>query len=530
MMKWKKVISLGTAICITGATLLTGCTSSGGGDNVAVESVEFPLKESVTLTYWMPLNASVSKNHSNMNDTKLYQEMEKRTGVKLAFQHPPLGQEQEQFNLMVASNELPDIYEYDMLLYQGGAQKALDDEIVIPLNDLMAKYAPNLTAVLQQNPEWDKNVKTDDGTYFTFPFIRGDDRLRVYAGAMLRQDWLDELGLSVPETVSEWETVLTAFKEQKGATNPLSFELKKFKSYNMIAGAYGVANDMFLDDSGTVQFGPMMPAYKEYLTTVKRWYDKGLLDRDFATSDGAAVTSKMTTGKAGATVGTSGGNLGNYMNLMKNQDAKFNIMPAPYPTLNKGERPQFGQIDPSSGHNAFISPMCKHPEIAVKYLDYGYGEEGHMLFNFGIEGVSYTMQDGKPVYTEEISNHPAGWGFAESLTQYARASSNGAFVQDYDYIEQYCSLPQQQAAINIWSDTDAKKHVMPPATPTTEESQRYAQLMADIDTYCEEMYLKFILGSESLDKFDAYVQHIKEMGIDEAIKIQQDAVGRYNQR
>lgn len=529
-MNWKQWAAVGTAVCMSSAALLTGCTSSKDGGEAAVGDITFPLKETVTLTYWMPLDPTVSKNHSTMNDTELYKELEKRTGVKLEFQHPPLGQEQEQFNLMVASNELTDIFEYDMSLYQGGAQKALTDEIISPLNDRMEQYAPNLTAVLKQNPEWDKSVKTDDGTYYTFPFIRGDDRLRVYGGAMMRQDWLEELGLSMPETVEEWETVLTAFKEQKGATNPLSIELKKFKLYNIIAGAYGVANDMFLDDNGIVQFGPMMPTYKEYLATVKRWYDRGLLDRDFATNDGAAVTSKITTGKAGATVGTTGGNLGNYMNIMKSQDTQFNLMPAPYPTLNKGERPQFGQVDPSAGQNAFISPMCKQPEIAMKLLDYGYSEDGHMLFNFGVEGVSYNMQEGKPVYTEEITNHPQGWSFAESLTQYARSSNNGPFVQDYDYIEQYCSLPQQQAAISMWSDTDAKKHVMPSATPTVEESQRYAQIMADIDTYCEEMYLKFILGSESLDNFDTYVQHIKDMGIEEAVQIQRDAVERYNNR
>ncbi len=529
-MKWKQWAAAGAAVCMSSVMLLTGCTTSKDGDNAAVGNIEFPLEDPVTLTYWMPLNASVSKYHSSMNDTELYKELEKRTGVHLEFQHPPLGQEQEQFNLMVASNELPDIYEYDMSLYQGGAQKALTDEIIIPLNDLMAQYAPNLTAVLQQNPEWDKNVKTDDGTYYTFPFIRGDDRLRVYAGPMVRQDWLDELGLPVPETIADWETMLTAFKEQKGATNPFSFELKKLKLYNMIAGAYGVSNDMFLDDSGTVQFGPMMPAYKEYLTTLKRWYDTGLLDRDFATSDGTTVTNKITTSKAGATVGGAGGNLGNYMNLMKSQDPNFNMMPVPYPTLNKGETPMFGQLDPSSGNNAFISPMCKQPEIAAKFLDYGYSEEGHMLFNFGIENVSYTMQDGNPIYTEEIMNHPEGWSFSESLCQYARSSNNGPFVQDFAYLEQYYSLPQQQASVEAWSNTEAKKHAMPAVTPTVEEAQRYAQIMADVDTYCEEMYLKFILGSESLDNFDAYVQHIKDMGIEEALKIQQDAVARYNNR
>ena len=41
-------------------------------------------------------------------------------------------------------------------------------------------------------------VKTDDGRYFGFPFIRGDVYLQTYIGPIVRQDWLDELGLEAP--------------------------------------------------------------------------------------------------------------------------------------------------------------------------------------------------------------------------------------------------------------------------------------------------------------------------------------------
>lgn len=54
--------------------------------------------------------------------------------------------------------------------------------------------------------------------------------------------------------------------------------------------------------------------------------------------------------------------------------------------------------------------------------------------------------------------------------------------------------------------------------------------MNDIDTYKNEMIVKFIMGAESLDKFDEYVATLKSMGIDEAIQMQQSGLERYNDR
>ncbi|MNI78179.1 hypothetical protein D3C73_1345300 [compost metagenome] len=71
---------------------------------------------------------------------------------------------------------------------------------------------------------------------------------------------------------------------------------------------------------------------------------------------------------------------------------------------------------------------------------------------------------------------------------------------------------------------------MPFVTPTKEESSKFASIMTDINTYRDEMFLKFIMGVEPIDNFDKYVKKIQSMGIEEALVIQQAALDRYNKR
>ena len=113
--------------------------------------------------------------------------------------------------------------EYNFLSdFPGGPEKAIGDGYILKLNDLIDQHAPNLKKFLQENPDIDKMVKTDNGSYYAFPFIRGDEYLRVFQGPIIRKDWLDELGLPVPETIDDWTAMLRAFKEKKGAAAPFS--------------------------------------------------------------------------------------------------------------------------------------------------------------------------------------------------------------------------------------------------------------------------------------------------------------------
>lgn len=515
-------------------TSKSSTVSQKDNDNVD-HSKEFayPIEGNKTLTYWVPLNGNVSQKTANLAEAPLGKAIEEKTGVKIEYLHPATGQEKEQFNLLVASGDYPDIVEYDILKeYTGGPEKAILDGFIIDLTEYMPEYAPNLMKYYSENPLAEKMAKTDTGKYYSFPFVRGDDSLMVYFGPIIRKDWLDDLGIDLPETMDDWYNMLKAFKEEKNAAAPLTYQNWMLGSGNgsPFIGAYGIAKDFYLDGSGNVQFGSIQPEYKEFLTEFSKWYAEGLIDPDIETVDSKQVAAKITGGDTGASIGYQASRLGSWLKA-KQDDPQFDLIGAKFPVKNKGEKPRFAQKDfPLPGIAAYITTACEDIEAAMRVLDYNYSKEGHMLVNFGIEGESYEMVDGYPKYTDDVLNNPE-IPAPTALGQYTRACYNGPMIQDKRYMEQYgYTFEQQKLANQNWQYSDVEKYRMPKVTPTPEESQELATIMNEINTYRDEMYVKFLFGQESLDNFDDYVNNIKNMGIDRAIEIYTSSLERYNNR
>jgi putative aldouronate transport system substrate-binding protein len=197
--------------------------------------------------------------------------------------------------------------------------------------------------------------------------------------------------------------------------------------------------------------------------------------------------------------------------------------------LKAGDRPALGQRDNTfPGVGASISSQCKNVEAAIKMLDYAYSDEGHMLFNFGVEGITYTLENGYPKYTELVTKDPK-LPLANSMARYFRSVFNGPFVQDKRYIEQYAALPEQQEAIKIWREPSNEKQ-MPPVTQTQDESKRFASIMNDVVTLRDEAIIKIIVGQMAVSDWDNVVSQMKQIGIDEAIQLRQAALERFNKR
>ncbi|UOK66201.1 extracellular solute-binding protein [Paenibacillus sp. OVF10] len=136
---------------------------------------------------------------------------------------PPANQAKEAINVLLTSGELPDMIEYEWSNYPGGPEKAIKDGYILRLNDVIDQYTPHLKQYLNEHPDIDMQIRTASGSYYAFPFIQGDDKLRTYQGPIIRKDWLDELGLDVPTTIDEWHTMLQAFKDKRELTPRLLF-------------------------------------------------------------------------------------------------------------------------------------------------------------------------------------------------------------------------------------------------------------------------------------------------------------------
>jgi putative aldouronate transport system substrate-binding protein len=477
----------------------------------------------------MGLQGSITSHYSNLGDTPFGKGSEERTGVKVTYLHPPVGGGSEQFNLIVASGDFPDIFNANWMNYPGGPEKAIADGVIVKLNDVLDKYAPNLKNVYKNNPDWEKQTKTDTGTFFCFPMIRGDERLSAFRGLMLRKDWLDELGLKIPETFDDWRTVLRAFKEIKNSTVPFTALISDLGFY----WGFGIDQDFYVGDDGKIHYGYIESGYREYLALMNQWMREGLLDPDSATLTSQQINAKMTSGASGASYGNLGGAMGTWTNAARSKDPKYLLTAAPIPVKNRGEKPGIKPISSAfvfNGGNTAISGSCKNLEIAVRYFDWGYSEEGSNYYNYGTPGVSYNMINGYPTYTDLIMKNPQGWSIGDAISAYAMSSYGGPFVQAWPYYEQYMTMPEQKEAFKIWEIADPFKHVLPPLSPTPEESREYAQIMSECLTYIREMRVKFIMGTESLSNWDSYITQLKKMNIDRAVELQSVAYNRYKTR
>ncbi|TBL78535.1 extracellular solute-binding protein [Paenibacillus thalictri] len=529
-----------TSVATMSALLAVAAAGCGGDRNVkdagaasaASDGNPYP-KE---ISYWVPMNGNASPVMKSYSEMKSFQALEKKTGTKVNFQHPPAAQAADQFNLVLASGALPDVIEYNWSTVARSPDSLIKDKQILNLTQLIKEHAPNLNKVLESNPEFRKLVTTDEGNIYTFPFLLGDPALGTTSGPIMRKDWLDKLNLKAPTTIDEWETVLTAFRDRDPNGNgkkdeiPLSFAgMSELEAYNIFIGAWGITPG-FYQNEGKVRYGSVQPEYKQFLTLMAKWYKEGLLDKDFASgTDSKVKDAKVTGDQLGAFVGFAGSGLGRYLTLMQEKNPQFALVGVKYPSLQKDGNSLGQYVYPFRGLGASISAKAKEPEKIAKWLDYKYGEEGHLLFSFGIEGESYTMVNNAPKFTDLIMKNPDKLPVGQAMAKYLLAMGDGPFVQDIRWLEQYYELPAQREAHSEWKKSDHSK-ILPPISLTSEESSKVASIMNDVKTYRDEMFNKFIMGVEPLDNFDKYVQTINKMGLDKAIESQQAALDRYNKR
>lgn len=509
--------------------LITGCGNTNSSNKETKESVE----QATELTLYKKLHTNLQQYVAGNEELPMFEELEKRTNTKLSFMTPPVGQEKEQFNLIVASGEYPDIFIDMWTDYTGGGAKALADQVIISLNDLIDQHAPNIKKAMEEYPSAFKYVTNNQGEIYGIPMIYTDKMQQITWGPQLRKDWLDDLGLSVPETVDEYYQVLKAFRDEKGATAPFTITFKHLKDGKFLAGAYGVSTDFYQEDD-VIKYGPIQPGYKDYLKTLNQWYEEGLLDPDFMTIDDATRSAKILNEQAGMSWAPSKGGLAAWNQSLQEKNSEATIIGVPYASLNKGEIVNIGKINPDGNMSAAISSTCKDPEEAIKFLDYMFSDEGRLLMNFGIEGESYNIVDGEPVISDLILKSE-DMSVLSKMNLYATSAEGNAGIAtivDQRYLEQINAVtPHVTEALETWANSNTFSGEIPGIIPDSEDSAKYASVMNEVVTYVDEMFLKFVTGQESIDeKFGDYVKEIEKKGIAQAAEIMQKAYDEFKNR
>jgi putative aldouronate transport system substrate-binding protein len=506
-----------TAAPETGANNTPPAPSSGPSNPMPIVS-----DGSVTLTVAMPDNpyaaASLTQN------LPVWQEIEKTTGVKIKWEVVPNSQYTTAIQTRLASRtNLPDIIftRFDMSKYA-------EDGLLLQLDDLLQKYGENAAKVFKEKPLLPALVKTPDGKTFRLAGARDEEVAAGPYGWLLRKDWLDKLNLKEPETVDDWYNVLKAFKEKDPNGNGKADEIP-MTNYDGVAQLYYWGNawglhlrtsDGFYPDSnGKIQYEWLDPRAKEMVAFLNKLVKEGLLDMEFAVNNKDQVTSKIIRGLSGAVLGWQ------ESNPLWNNKLKEAGEANPQWVMTKppgGPNGYKGHIETTwmANGNAAITKDSKHPDVALRWLDYViYSMENSKRLTLGVEGLTYTMKDGKPEFTDFVLKNPDGLGPVEAIRSVGAWQLNSMVMK-----KEYVSM------LKLTDETLAERaklvepYIVPVvefAAPTEEESNRLNRKLTDIMTYKDEMVAKFILGQEPLENWDKFTQRIRDIGIDDVLAVRQ---------
>jgi putative aldouronate transport system substrate-binding protein len=497
-------------------------------DVASTDGVTYPLVTdgSVTLEYYFWLHGAALQFVTSNEENLAWQEIEKNTGINIEWTHPVIGQEAEQFSTMIASQDLPDLLG-DANRYPGGFLKGEADGAYIDLTDLIPQYAPDYYSIVTANDEIKRQFAQEDGRFIHFEGVRPVDLEPAppWCRISLRSDWLEEFGMEIPWTYDELAAYFEKVKTEKGVT-PFSYFPVDHWMNEILTGGYDVKPDFMVWDN-KITHGKIQEGWRDYLVMMADWYAKGYISPDFSTPyDESRDYGLLSSGQLGMAVGSTDV----LYNFVNSANGSFEASPLPYP---RKTRDQVIHTAPRSnytqGWETCVSSQSENPELAVKFMNYLFTDEGSHLLNYGPEGVTHTMVNGKPQFTDAYMN-PTDFTFeaAGYIMKAHFATKRG--IPDHILGEAMGSANSAGLAMRtMWSDdeTALTDIHLPPLKLTSDENNENATLMSDINTYMNEFAALFITGERTEADWDSYIETVKSLGIDRAIEIHQAAYDRY---
>lgn len=491
----------------------------------------FPIvDEEIQLTMMAPGNGI--EEWENMELLKDYTE---KTNIQFKYVTPPVSDFQTKLNLAFTSGDIGDI------IYGAGTDNLTpgmevdygEQGVLIPLEELIEEYAPNLKKLLEERPDIKKSITTVDGHIYSLPMVSDETTAQWYTGPLwYNGKWLEELGVEeLPKTTDEFYELLKRFKEEDPNGNGQADEIplldvKMESSRPWLLAAFGIKEWGIEENNGKVRYAPMEEAYKEYLTYMHKLYEEGLLDSEtFSQSD----EQKKAKGQD-SRIGVFPDWYSFFTTGEPEEEAVGN--PMFYPLTNADSREPVIPLGHGMSRGAFsISESNPNPEASIRWIDYFYSKEGFEYLNMGPEGHLWEWEDEEEGMKQKLGT-PEGY---ESSEDY-----RGSLTPDYGITtpslrNDLDSLGEDTLFEQFIKEETAEKIEpfgeigYPLVYLTKEEQKEVNNIEVDLNSYVEQMEAKFITGVEPLSNWDNYVDTIEKMNIERYVEIHQDAYNRWKE-
>ena len=504
----------------------------------------FPDDPDWTFSMWVSFSDQASNYMPNQfADNRAYLESVEKTGVNVDMVCISTSSNSEQFNLRVASGDLPNVITNVGMLWGGSFDSAIDDEVFIDLTEMIENYMPAYYECYQQLPDIEKKqLHTDEGN---FPELISTNNYPDGAteGAFVRTDYLEKVGLDIPQTYDELDEVLHAFQSELNLSEPLMAVAGLVHTSNALCSGYGVSGGfstfpMFADPyyivDGEVKYGIIEEGYKEYMEMFNGWYNEGIISPDFISKNQNPMEfiGTISSGTTGVFFGETN-MVPNYIQQGRETDPDFAIYPLQPITKTPGEQTHFASAKTHlSGRLANISVSTADVDLEKlgTYLDYFFTADGALLSAMGVEETA--DREGSYIYDENGELAYSDTWYNSELSEMEKPT-----YWIYSVMPMLCpKTPKtytedlQYECADVWETNADSDYQLPSGVSmTVDEQEEYNGIYGDIRTLVDENLAKFAVGDRPMSEWDDFVQQIHDLGIDRCIEIEQEAVDRvYN--
>lgn len=493
----------------------------------AMAETTFPLvTEPTTLTMWGSMS-SIQPEFSEMYILKAYEEL---TGVHVEWTSIPSSARNEKMTLAISSGELPDVF-FKFGVSAANLQTYGDSGDFIDLAPLLEENAPNFMAYATANPDVLASITSPDGHIYSLPAIGDAPAARMAKKLYFNQEWMDKLNLEQPSTMDELYAVLKAMRENDPNGNGEKDEVPVTESvstlYRIFGGLFNCFNrgeqhaEYDVDpETGLVRHVKTSDAFRQTLEYMHKLYEEGIIDQECITFKDATAVGYDVQDRLGLYFAT------NLALLPADEMDKW----TPATTYVEGAIWPMMRSQLRSVGAFVITAECENPELALRWVDYFYSDEGVAFYHYGIENDTYVKNDdGSLSYVESIMSQVSGdKSYDEVVSQYTPycGGNNPTIMSSPGY------SGMEMTAIPVASATTLTNYlpevIWPIMTYTNEENEVVTTIGTDINNYVTQTCAEFLTGERELndDEWNTYVQRVKEMGVDQMLDVYTSAITR----
>ena len=423
--------------------------------------------------------------------------------------------------LLVGKEELPDIINPTDF----GVMELADDGLIIPLDAYLELMPDIVRAVGEEHMDaW----RSSDGHIYTIPSV---STIRGSFSMMLRQDWLEELEMDLPETWQDWLAYWRGVRDNdlNGNGDPsdeiplaLAESADGERCLTLLLNAFGIAasNDTqfcVLED-GTYTMIYEHPRYPAFLEAMSELYAEGILVEGYESFSYASIEQAMGNNTLGSTMTFAAS--GAQTNTLRESGVENALWISTQPVAGPyGDRmiQERELISPIWCITAGAYEKGKAEDI-IRFFNWCYTEEGSRLYNYGIEGVSYTLENGEPVLDKALIAN----GFADYRAVGINYEPFGGYWLQDAYMQCLFAGKTIEDLTDVQYETYnglfVRNNAFFYAQPLTIETESYVKYRAPLITegVCK-LRDQAIRGEISLDEFWSGYETLKERGLADVI-------------